>query len=400
VDRGASYKSAETVDVVIVGGGLAGLSAGLALAQAGLRPLILEAGSGAGAADRWGLTIWPPGVRVLDWLGVLDDVTEQGCQLQSLSWCAAGVDGEINQDLRSFSAMGTFIAILPSRLNRILSFACQKWHVPVLPGVESCQFRNSNDGVEVSFVRDGKPGCVKGRLLIGADGPASRVCSELGTPSWRWRLPGQVIQTGIGGAFDRREYRQILGRSWALGIVSVNETQSWIYFVLPRGSSKNFKEICQLPDWFSPQTCRTFEQCQLTSVAPSTVRVLHWASDSAVLIGDAAHCMPPHLGLGGTMTLEDIPVLTEVIVQAIQRKDTSTASLREFQQRRRARTAYAQRISEMWGMMMMGSSPFRPLRDLSFRRLIRTPEIVDNFLCELASAEVPALGTRLRMWMP
>jgi 2-polyprenyl-6-methoxyphenol hydroxylase-like FAD-dependent oxidoreductase len=59
-----------------------------------------------------------------------------------------------------------------------------------------------------------------------------------------------------------------------------------------------------------------------------------WHRGRVVLIGDAAHASPPHMGQGGTMAMEDAVVLSEVLHEA----STVAEALDVFAARRRPRT--------------------------------------------------------------
>ena len=63
------------------------------------------------------------------------------------------------------------------------------------------------------------------------------------------------------------------------------------------------------------------------TVAPVSGYSPRWAADGIVLMGDAAHPVIPHLGLGGSQTLLDIPVLAEVADAALKSGDTSAKAL-------------------------------------------------------------------------
>jgi 2-polyprenyl-6-methoxyphenol hydroxylase-like FAD-dependent oxidoreductase len=63
-----------------------------------------------------------------------------------------------------------------------------------------------------------------------------------------------------------------------------------------------------------------------------------WHSGRVVLVGDAAHAGPPHLGQGGSMALEDALVLSETLRSA----DSVEQALAAYVTRRRPRTDWVQ----------------------------------------------------------
>ena len=68
-----------------------------------------------------------------------------------------------------------------------------------------------------------------------------------------------------------------------------------------------------------------------------------WHAGRVVLIGDAAHASPPHLGEGGAMAIEDAIVLAELLRAA----DTIEDALARYQARRKPRTGYVQQQSTL-----------------------------------------------------
>ena len=66
-----------------------------------------------------------------------------------------------------------------------------------------------------------------------------------------------------------------------------------------------------------------------------------WHTGRVVLIGDAAHAGPPHMGQGGCMAMEDALVLSECLRAA----DTVEGALDTYVARRRPRTDWVQEQS-------------------------------------------------------
>ncbi|HLK13552.1 MAG TPA: FAD-dependent monooxygenase, partial [Fimbriimonadaceae bacterium] len=69
----------------------------------------------------------------------------------------------------------------------------------------------------------------------------------------------------------------------------------------------------------------------------------HWHAGRVLLIGDAAHASPPHMGEGGAMAIEDAIVLAELLRAA----DTIEDAIARFQARRKPRAGYVQQQSTL-----------------------------------------------------
>ncbi|GAB2584449.1 hypothetical protein GCM10027168_16510 [Streptomyces capparidis] len=393
--------AAERPDVIIVGGGLAGLSTGIALAGAGIDTVILEARRKS-SADVFGFLLWPPGTRCLRWLGVLDEALKAGQELESLTWFLTGRKQTwLSVDLNSLGA-GTFLGILPSRLEAILREAAKRSGVRILDAVESWSVSRERGSWTVRAQREDGPVELTTPLLVGADGAGSRLREELGLASSRWQPSGQVIVTGVGGALPVRESRQALTPEGSGGCVSIGQEHSWLYAVTPESGAADPTETLRHYTSLDPEPAEAYRNVERVAVLrPWTITVPRWATDGAVLMGDAAHGMLPHFGLGGSLTLEDVPLLLEVVEEALREGDFRAARLAAFQARRRARVAYAQRTSNSWARVLGTSLPgMQRARDLSMRRLTHDRELVESFYRELASPSVPRLSTRLRMLLP
>jgi 2-polyprenyl-6-methoxyphenol hydroxylase-like FAD-dependent oxidoreductase len=96
-----------------------------------------------------------------------------------------------------------------------------------------------------------------------------------------------------------------------------------------------------------------------------------------------------------------VPILVEVMHDALHSGDTSANRLDAFQRCRAGRVRYAQRISNRWAQLLSSPLPgVRLARDLGVRWLARDTSVVEKFYQELASPRVPALSTRLRVLLP
>ncbi|MFY9553442.1 MAG: NAD(P)/FAD-dependent oxidoreductase [Blastocatellia bacterium] len=392
-----------TSDVAIVGGGIAGLSAALALARSGIAVTVLEAGE-AQKPDHWGLVIWPAGVRALGWLGVLDRVEAEGSRLQSYRWSAKDGREWFCVDLQPLADAGEWLGILPSKLVDILATELRPNDaVRILKGFRFSALSQAKGGLlKVEGTIGGKECAVTARLVVGADGPDSSLRRTIGIKSWRWRPRGQVIVTGIGGGLKFNELRQSIGTGWSAGCVTLGGDKSWLYSTVRKGGGVAGLKSVQAYAELDRQAASAFRQLEsVIEVRPWSVRVKRWAADGVVLIGDAAHPVLPHLGLGGNLTLGDIPVLEDVVIRALRTGNTSASALDEVRRRRSKQVSYARRISELWALSMTSKVPgLQLVRDLNFWRMSRHPEFMAAFLRELSGSQPPDLWTRARVWLP
>ena len=88
----------------------------------------------------------------------------------------------------------------------------------------------------------------------------------------------------------------------------------------------------------------------------------HWGTGAVTLLGDAAHPMLPYLAQGAAMAIEDAAVLAQRLAET---RDNPAAAMRRYERQRRARTARAQRAARHHGTIYQLGGPAASLRSLA-----------------------------------
>ena len=383
----------ERYDVVVVGGGIAGLAAAVALARKGLSVCVAESRS-APRADAWGFLLWPAGTSVLASLGMLDEVARRGASIARMRRIST-TGGETCADLLSMADLGRFVGILPSALETAAAEAVAASGATFIRGAVCSVVGRSPWRVEVAAA-DGRR-VVEAGVLLAADGPASPLRRAAGLKAWRWRPPGQAIVTSVAGAVPGPESRQVVGPDWSLGTLDLGFGRSWLYAVVPDAEADGGYELFARLSKSDDYAAAALEgQASSLVLRPWSVHVPRWTADGLVLVGDAAHGVLPHLGFGANLALEDVPVLADVVAQALAAGDVSAARLARFQQQRRHRVAYLQRVSEMWAYVLTARLPgVRGARDAGLRFLAKRPDGGQSYLRDLCTPDAPPRSVRL-----
>jgi salicylate hydroxylase len=377
-----------TAEVVVIGGGLGGMAAALGLARAGHAPVVLEA-SVDPPPDRFGLNLWPSGWRVLEALGVLDDVQPAARPLHRVVF-------ESGSDESGAFATGTgrhYLGVLPSVLQRALERHARSAGVVVERGWRLVALERSSAAVSALLARGADRRRIGARLLLGCDGPQSPTRALIGVPSAPLRFPGQAVHTTIGGRVSADEVRYVFGRGWALTASPVGPSESWMAMTSHDGVGPAALR------GHGPEEVRAVVAgaAGWTRVVPASARVPRWEADRVVLLGEAAHPMLPHLGLGGTHTLEDVPVLLETLQPLLRDDRLDREALARFRAARSARVDHARRVSNWWAAFV--AAPFIPtrlLRDGLCRWMGRHPAALEGLLAELGGAGLATTMPRLR----
>jgi 2-polyprenyl-6-methoxyphenol hydroxylase-like FAD-dependent oxidoreductase len=199
------------------------------------------------------------------------------------------------------------------------------------------------EGVECKVEED--PVVISASIVVGADGPQSRVRSIIGSKTVIRKYPDSFL-VGLVGPVPALEGRgrQYQGPGHMLGLMPVGRENCYMFYsvgghsfdqVKAAGLGELKSEIVQV----APETGDAFGQVEAwTSMGyftPSYVRVDPWVANGIVLFGDSAHTFHPHAGQGVNLSLQDALVLAEVIESALKMKDVSVKTLATYQEKRK-----------------------------------------------------------------
>lgn len=322
--------------VVVVGGGIGGLTTALALAHHGIpvtvherAPELQEIGAGLG--------VWPAPLRVFDRLGIGDAVRDLGC-----SWEEAGLrraDGRflIRYTAAQFSdrlgepTIGVHRGELQALLVRSLD-------PDVIRTGSACTgLTQRANGVTVRFEHGPS---VEADVVVGADGRRSIVRRELfGDQPLRDRRT--VGWRGTALAPPASDWHRSIGETWGpggrFGLLPISGGRvTWYAAARRLRADGGLEELLdRFGGWHDPipELLAATEPSQVWVDACDDRRPLwHWGKGRVTLLGDAAHPMTPDLGQGACQAILDAWVLAEELSRS-----TDAAALRAYERRRRWR---------------------------------------------------------------
>ncbi|WP_224366607.1 FAD-dependent monooxygenase [Hyalangium versicolor] len=306
--------------VVIAGGGIGGLTLGVALRRAGISVRIFERAAAIRPVGA-GITMQTNAMLAFRTIGLDTAVAEAGHAMQrgaildprgrSLGTMLVG---EMAQELGA-----PMIAIHRSRLQEVLQQALGP--EPLTLGLKVVGFREEPEGVVVRL-SDGQE--VRADLLVGADGLRSTVRSQLlddGEP----RYAGYTSWRGVcevPGLADPTITTETWGTGLRFGVVPLGEGRTYWFATanLPAGGidapDAHGELLTRFSGWHAPVRA-LIENTPAATIVRTDIQdrppVQHWARGRVVLIGDAAHPMTPNMGQGGGQAVEDAVVLARCL---------------------------------------------------------------------------------------
>jgi 2-polyprenyl-6-methoxyphenol hydroxylase-like FAD-dependent oxidoreductase len=346
---------------VVVGGGVGGLAAAVALGRRGWEVEVLE------QADRFaevgaGLSVWPNAVRALEALGLGPAIRQH-----ALRQASAGI-----RDARGGWLSRTNPAEIESRYGPVV-MVHRAALLEVLRG--AAPDGSLRTGVEVHAARpDGTVSHSDGEsaadLVVGADGigsvvrrsvwPQTPVPEYAGYTAWRMVTPpvpvyGSSESWGHGERFGYAPLHD--GRVYCFATANAAEGAA-------DGGLAGLRR--RFGRWHEPIPA-LLHAAEEDDVLHNDIYELpplrSYVSGRVALLGDAAHAMTPNLGQGACQALEDAVVLAGVL-------DRRGSGLDAYDQARRRRTRMIARRSRRIGAVAQWSSPFATgMRDTVMRHL-------------------------------
>ena len=333
--------------ILIVGGGIAGLTTAAALHRGGFTTELVE------RQQTWsvpgaGFVVHANGMRMLRALGLEADVVSAGTVVRN--WQFYDAQGRLlsDTDLTDlWGKVGPCIGIVRPRLHSALRKGLTD--VPCRLGTAVTSLTQDERGVTVVF-SDGTDASYG--LVVGADGIRSvvRTCMIGNTPpiylgAMNWRSTAPIRPVGIENALQMHVDD---GRIFGLVTMGSGSTYSFAISIEPQfydpvegrlerlrarfaGFAPSAQEYLAALESDDQIMCSAMEWVPLKEVTKGRV----------VLVGDAAHASSPMLGQGGCMAMEDACVLAEELRSGA----TIEAALISFAKRRKPRVEWVQQQS-------------------------------------------------------
>ncbi|MEI2777510.1 MAG: FAD-dependent oxidoreductase [Tetrasphaera sp.] len=318
-------ESADRVDVVVVGGGIGGLSNAVALTRKGLRVRVLEQAPEFGEVGA-GLQIAPNCTRILNHWELLDEVKSLGVQPDNMIMFDAMDGHELTRiDLRDAEERYGFpyMVIHRSDLHATLLRAAQRLGVDLVTDARCVGYENGEGGATAVFA-DGRRESAE--VVIAADGMHSVARPMVVTDepvssayvAYRGAVPIDLARTN-----DIHEDAVV---------VYVGPARHFVQYPLRSGEMFNQVAVFQSPkalageeDWGTPDEMdAAFDgSCeQVIRGLPLMWRdrwwrmfdrdpIDNWLAGRVVLSGDAAHPPLQYMAQGAIMAMEDSYVLSE-----------------------------------------------------------------------------------------
>ena len=333
---------ASELDLIVAGGGPAGIMAGLLFARAGCRVRVLEKHADF-FRDFRGDTVHPSTMEILDQLGMLERFLDRPHnRLHEARGTISGKEYVLG-DLSHLNTPAPFIAMMPQwdflDFLRDEAAAYPGFSLEMNAPVEA--FIEADGRIAGVRLKDGRE--LRAALVIAADGRSSLVRSagmlpveDLGAPMdvfW-FRVPkppgaetvlrGIIAPGTLMALIDRVDYWQVA-------------------YIFAKGMGEKLKaegiaamraRIEQAAPILGPLDGVLTDLSQMHLLTVKLDRLTTWHRPGLLAIGDAAHAMSPAGGIGINLAIQDAVAAANALAAALARGENPDPLLHKVQKRR------------------------------------------------------------------
>ena len=391
--------------VIVVGGGIGGLSTALALSRKGIPVQVLEQAPEFKEIGA-GIQLGPNVFRMFEVLGLTQDMFHwcafpEGLEFRDSITAETIIDMRIDQRFHDKYKAPYAVIHRADMLNVILD-ACKKSNLIKL-AISQKVTSIDDDGSAVT-VKTETGETYKGAAVVGCDGLWSTVREKivgdgkpvvsghiayravLPTAEWpkEYRLPKMIVWCGEKTHLVHYPLRR--GELFNLVVVfhSDRYEEGWDTYGDPAELHSRFADKCE-PVRTLLQKVNAWKMWVLCD-RPA---IRNWTEGRITLLGDAAHPMLQYLAQGGNMAMEDAVCLANQIEAS--GKDYG-AAFKKYQELRYLRTARVQLMARVFGEIYHASGVNRELRNKLLADWSREGAIDMSWLYG-EQPELPKVGT-------
>lgn len=351
----------EKQSILIIGGGIGGLTSAIALRRRGHTVTIIEkdpnwAVYGVGIIQQANV------VRAMTELDLIDDYLDAGFGFDNVDlFTPAGTHAVTLTTPRLVDGLPANVGIGRRALHEVLGRRAKQAGAQVRLGVTATSL--SDDGTAVTVVfSDGKVETYD--IVIGADGLYSQTREQIFPQSTRPEFTGQSVWRYNFVRPDDMTSLWAFEGDIGLGMVPLAHDLMYMFITTPEPGNPRYP-VAGLADAMrsklkaAPPSIALFRD-QITDDAGVVYKPLEWVlvegdwhRGRVVLLGDAVHATTPHLGQGAGMAIEDSIVLAD----EISLHDTPEAAFTAFRARRFERCEYIVKSSLALCRSQLGQGP-------------------------------------------
>ncbi|MEM8844753.1 MAG: UbiH/UbiF/VisC/COQ6 family ubiquinone biosynthesis hydroxylase [Pseudomonadota bacterium] len=329
-------------DIVIVGGGLIGMSMAAALSDSPCSILLLEqnqtAPVNANKLDLRTTGLTRSSEKVFAYAGLWDKLSQYATPIERMEISEQGNFGvaRIDSHEHQISPIGY---MLPNhQLMSVLSSQVQQQeNLTVLAPASLIDLSKSDQGHEIKIDHDGKEKCLQVKLVIGSDGGNSKVRSLLGIGSEHKLYQQKAIVTNVRPQLEHNNIAfERFTAHGPLAVLPTPDNYCALIWTQPEDKADHYLELSdenflrELQQAFGFRLGKFLEVGKRSGYPLSLSVSNRLTSQNAVLIGNAGQAVHPVAAQGFNLGLRDVQTLAELLKQAEYNYQTIPSILKKY----------------------------------------------------------------------
>lgn len=309
----------DTRTALVIGGGIAGPVAAMALQQAGIQAAVYEAYPGTADGVGGALSIAPNGLNALGVIGADETVRRIGTPMRAMlihSW-----NGKALAEVTTPPSLPSMQFLWRPELYRALHDEAARRGIRIEHGKRLTEVTDTSQGVTAHFSDHTQ---ATADILIGADGIRSTVRSLIDAAAPQPRYAGLLNfgarMTDTGLASTGGTMHMIFGKRAFLGyLVQDDGSGGWFVNLPHQAMTLAASRRIGVQEWLHVlieafAEDRTPAREMLSRTDPADLLIIGpmediatvptWSAGRQVLIGDAAHATSPSSGQGASLAIE------------------------------------------------------------------------------------------------
>ncbi len=364
--------------VIIAGGGVAGLSTALALSQVGISSLVLERSNYEDETGA-GIQLTPNATRVLFHLGLEKPLVEASHEPQFLDtrhWKTGKVLCRVPlQEIVAQYCSFPYLQIHRSELVRVLRNECEKRiNIELMSHVDVEEVEQAKGKVNL-YTSKGK---FVAPMVVGADGTHSTISRCVGNtekPEFsQWQAWRTVLQEPSSAVQSLSNTNVWCGTTGHIVHYPVNAQRTYNFVFVTKSSEtlsgkwKQNGNLTELREYFHGwhrevnEIIERIEERHLFrwGLFHHARMKLAWSQNGIVLLGDAIHTTMPFLAQGAALAIEDALAIANRMKACDMNVHRAIESFVEY---RKQRVERIQAQSEKMGVVYRLDFPWSTIRD-------------------------------------
>ncbi|PYZ98307.1 FAD-dependent oxidoreductase [Alteribacter lacisalsi] len=381
-------------DVIIIGGGVGGLTLGLTLSREGIRTLVVEKDPKGGLVYK-GELLQPKSLQILDKLNVLDPLLPNSYQLDRIHTFEVELkEGDRPQTL-CHSRLN--YNLLPTKYNHARMAPHEKIRALLMESAERyphfemwkpAVFERMEDrgNVKAAYIKKGKEVFeITARVVIGAEGRLSKVRKAMEVSLHSMQYNHHFLTVTFPRPPSLTEATIFAARNHFVGLFPLPDQQVRSVYMIEPGRYKEMRKAGLEPVFqayydFMPEMKGYVDQIQkwkeIQLMIPIRHNTSHYVDNGSAILGDAAHSVHPMAGEGMNMAIQDADILGELLIWMKERDQWGKEQLDWYERVRKPRSEFISGLSHQSALVYSFSSrPWQKVRMRALRYLEQDPRL-------------------------